>query len=93
LHSTTKHYSSGPAAKVIGYQYNAAARLHCPSCAWSGAAADADRHAFDDLFDVTCPACEKMLLVVAYPTIDEIRAAAASGNQSATESLKQIDAR
>jgi hypothetical protein len=92
LYSTAKHYSSGPAAKVIGYfQYNAGARLVCPTCGWSGAAADGDRHIFDELFDVGCPSCEKLLLVVGYPTTEEIRAAAAAGNESARDWRRQIE--
>jgi DNA-directed RNA polymerase subunit RPC12/RpoP len=92
MHSTAKHYSSGPSAKVIGYfQYNGATRLRCPSCGWSGAAADGDRKVFDELFDVRCPNCEKMLLVVSYPTVEEIRRAAASGNQAATDWLSRME--
>jgi hypothetical protein len=65
--------------------------LTCPSCGWTGDAEDyKDFHS--DLFDVCCPECDRMILVVPFPTVAETRAAAASGNQGAAASLPDMEA-
>src|SRR4051812_7184278 len=80
-YSTAEHYSSGPTAKILDYfQYDKRAALACPSCAWKGTGAEGHRGIFDELFDVRCPDCSNMLLIVSYPTFDQIREAAAAGN-------------
>src|SRR3954447_21287073 len=80
-YSTAEHYSTGPAAKVLEYfQYDAEQPITCPSCSWSGTGAAGHRGVYSELFDVSCPTCSKMLLVVGYPTVDQIRAAAVGGN-------------
>lgn len=69
LYSSAEHYSGGPAAKVIlSRQHDEEAILDCPDCEWSGPARDGDVNRFDELFDVCCPSCDKMLLVVNYAT-------------------------
>ncbi|MEI9966400.1 MAG: hypothetical protein WDN67_01945 [Candidatus Moraniibacteriota bacterium] len=44
--------------------------LECPICGWKGKAGDGDIDHYHDLMDVSCPECEKMLLVINYPLID-----------------------
>jgi hypothetical protein len=51
--------------------------LVCPNCHWTGAAKDGDMGEYKDLFDVSCPKCSKMLLVVPFPTGEQVREAAA----------------
>jgi hypothetical protein len=64
-HSTAAVHSSEPAARVLEYvEYHANERLICPRCGWSGQAGDAAIEYYEELFDVSCPRCEKMLLVV-----------------------------
>jgi predicted Zn-ribbon and HTH transcriptional regulator len=58
-------------AKVIEYaDYSVDMPLQCPVCGWRGTPKESgwiEHH--DDLLDVSCPNCEKMLLVVSYPLI------------------------
>jgi len=57
------------AAKIIDYhQYEESEILECPICHWHGTA-EGHKEYHDDLFDVSCPICDKMLLVVSYPLI------------------------
>jgi hypothetical protein len=80
-------------AKQVGYwDYDRDAALSCPACGWNGRAADNESD-FDELLDVRCPECDRMLLIVAFPTIEETRAAAAAGNRRAEADLPSVDAR
>jgi hypothetical protein len=80
-------------AKHLSYwDYDRDAILTCRSCGWSGRGADNENH-FEELLDVRCPECERMLLIVAFPTIEETRAAAAAGNARAQAELPNVDAR
>jgi hypothetical protein len=54
-----------------------------PNCSRSGQAEQATLDHHEELFDISCPRCEKMLLVVGYPTLEHIRQAAAAGNAEA----------
>ena len=51
---------------------------------------DAVSEEYKDLFDVSCPKCSKMLLVVPYPTIQQTREAAAAGNLEAIAALPSV---
>lgn len=54
-------------AKVIEYKdYNENAILECPICRWRGTSKGNIEY-YDDLLDVSCANCGKMLLVVSYP--------------------------
>ena len=91
-YSTAAKYSTEPPALLLGaYEYRENERLACPHCGWSGQAGEADRGFYEELFDVSCPRCEKMLLVVSYPTIEETRRAAAAGNDAAKRELPNIE--
>jgi tetratricopeptide (TPR) repeat protein len=80
-------------AKHLNYwDYDRASEVTCPSCGWSGAGAGNESY-FDELLDVRCPECETMLLIVAFPTLEETRAAAAAGNPLAQAELPNVDAR
>jgi hypothetical protein len=47
---------------------------------------------FRELYERDCPQCGNALLVISFPTVDEIRAAVASGNQEAISMLKNVEA-
>ena len=74
------------------WDYDRDAALSCASCGWSGSGAGNENY-FDELLDVRCPQCDRMLLIVAFPTIEETRAAAAAGNPRAQAELPSVDAR
>ena len=91
LYSTAEHYRSGAAAKVLRYfQYDRAASLTCPQCGWVGPGSAASTNMFKELFDVCCPRCDKMLRIVALPTLPEIEDAARKGNEGAQRQLDAI---
>ncbi len=47
-------------------------------------------NSFEDLFDLRCPRCDRILLIVSYPTFAETRAAAAAGHPRAIADLPQV---
>lgn len=47
---------------------------------------------YDCLYDVHCPGCERMVLIVAYPTPGQTRRAAAAGNPRALADLDDANA-
>jgi len=54
-------------AGIIEYaDYNENNLLECPTCHWKGTPKDHINY-YDDLFDVSCPNCDKMILIVNYP--------------------------
>jgi DNA-directed RNA polymerase subunit RPC12/RpoP len=73
-------------------EYSKEMELVCPSCGWIGHAKDAESEEYKDLFDVSCPKCSKMLLVVPYPTFQQTREAAAAGNLEAIADLPSVQA-
>jgi hypothetical protein len=59
-------------APVIKYEdYNENIELECPACGWKGTPKTSDCINTDSHFclDVSCPICDKMLLVADYPSI------------------------
>ena len=58
-------------AKIIEYaDYDENHLLECPVCGWQGSPKESGWIEYhDDLLDVSCPNCEKMLLVVSYPLV------------------------
>src|SRR5204863_2296544 len=82
--TTMGKHRSGPYAKPLRYyEYDENAELACWNCDWRGRAQDGSQETHRELFDVSCPHCDTMLLIVSYPTIEETKAAAAAGNSAA----------
>jgi hypothetical protein len=50
-----------------------------------------DLHA--ELADYSCPRCDHMILIVPFPTLDDIRTAAAAGIPQAVARLADIEGR
>lgn len=91
-HSTQAKYATGePALLLDYYEYHPHERLRCPNCGWTGQAQAANREDHAELFDVSCPRCDKVLLVVGYPTLAQTREAAAAGNPEAIAELAEIE--
>jgi len=91
LYSTAEHYSDGPHAKVLRYyQYEPANEIICAACGWKGTGGQAAQNMFDELFDLCCPRCETMLLVVGYPTYAEVEEVAKRGNEEAQREFDLI---
>jgi hypothetical protein len=82
----------GPAATTRNYyDYDECEPIECPQCHWTGLADEGAREYYHDLFDVSCPRCDKMLLIISHPTIAETKAAAAAGNPSALEAIPHVE--
>lgn len=64
--------------------------FHCPRCSWTGGFEQLEQEQYRDLFDGSCPQCGKMLIIVSFPTLKEIREAAAGGNEEALQMLPMV---
>ncbi len=62
----------------------------CPRCGWLGAARQ-HQQVHEEVMDIECRGCGQLLLVAAFPTLDEARAAAAQGNGKAQAGLPDIE--
>jgi hypothetical protein len=81
-------------AKILNYYaFDDGAEITCPECGWSGAAREASVEYYKELFDVSCPRCDRMILIVNYPTPAETKEAAELGNPRAQEEMQFVDAR
>ena len=55
------------AAKIIEYKdFDKEMTVTCPVCGWSGIAKDQINY-FEQLLDISCPECDKIILIVEYP--------------------------
>jgi GTP pyrophosphokinase len=63
----------------------------CPRCGWQGLPEEASQEHFRDLFEFYCPRCGEKLGLIAYPTREEIREAAARGDESARVDLMAVE--
>ena len=62
--------------------------FQCPVCGWSGTHEEMDGpNLYRELFDCGCKNCDKMILIVSYPTGKQIIEAAANGNEHAQQEL------
>lgn len=78
-------------ARIVRYyDYEENEELTCPRCGWNGTAKEGDKESYSELFDVSCPNCEQMLLIVSYPTTGETEEAAKGGNKEALEELASL---
>jgi hypothetical protein len=62
-------------------------RIVTCDCGWSGKAGHGNREDYRALYDISCPNCDRMLFIVAYPTHEETREAASAGNREAKQNL------
>ena len=59
-------------------------------CGWKGAIDGRHLEPYDELCDFKCPSCDTMLVIISWPTEDEIQSAATHGNEEAHGQLEQI---
>ena len=62
----------------------------CPDCGWIGETKSMARAIRKLMIGLSCPDCEKTLLILSYPTPEETREAAAEGNVEAISELERI---
>ena len=76
-------------AKILNYyDYDRDRTISC-LCGWSGICSDHEDY-FTDVLDVRCAKCDRMLLIVGYPSDFQTRAAAAAGNGEAITELERM---
>ena len=73
------------------FDHDSSDPLQCAQCGWTGPAGDAFHEAYRELMDFVCPRCDTMLLIVPYPTVDEMRRYAAAGNEKAVRELAEFE--
>lgn len=61
------------------------------SCGWSGPNPTTNVETFRELFEYYCPQCNDELGLVMYPTHEEIRSAAADGDEEAISMASNLD--
>ena len=74
------------AKHVAYYEFDQNAPIVCTHCGATGSYAEWAEY-YDALFDITCGVCGRMLYIVGYPTIEDIREYAERGNEDAISSL------
>ena len=62
----------------------------CAACEWKGSSRAMVMELAEDVTEYDCPVCENPLLIVVHPDIDQVQAAAASGNEEAQQQLEII---
>lgn len=80
-------------AQHFGYYDGYASMAFRCGCGWTGPFSELRQECYRELFDASCPRCDKMLAIVSFPTDDETRQAAARGNKEAERNLKSVRAR
>ena len=66
------------------------ARFTCSRCGWSGATEEMSRGVYRELMDFSCGSCDEIIVIVSFPTLDDIRRAAQLGNPEAIDELKRL---
>ena len=69
------------------------ATFECPQCGFSGGIKELNWELRDETADYSCPTCDFLMVVVWFPTPDDIRAAAAQGDPEGLKMLADLDAR
>lgn len=59
----------------------------CEACGWHGGVAAMRMEPGREATDYACPGCGNLLLIVAHPTLEQVRAAAAAGDADAAGQL------
>lgn len=79
-------------ARILSfYDYDRERSISCP-CGWSGICSENEDY-FREVLDVRCAKCDRMLLIVEYPTHAQTRAAAAEGHRQAIKDLESVNER
>ena len=78
--------------QVAYYDRDPAAVITCDSCGWSGVSDQAASELFRELMEVNCPTCDRRLMTVVFPTLEETRAAARAGHPEAVKELPRVEA-
>ena len=64
--------------------------LDC-ACGWQGDSKSMAMELHDDVTDYACPQCANLLLIASHPSLEQVRQAAASGNEEAQQQLAIVE--
>lgn len=64
--------------------------LDC-ACGWQGDTKSMAMELHDEVTDYACPQCANLLLIVTHPSLEQVRQAAAEGNQEAQQQLAIVE--
>lgn len=78
------------AKSVEYYDYDENDVIKCPACSWSGKAKNGEREYYNDLFDVSCPKCNQMILIVPHPLVEDVKKAYDEGNPKAQDDILTV---
>lgn len=78
------------AKTVEYYDYDENDVIRCPACSWSGKAKNGEREYYSDLFDVSCPECDQMILIVPHPLVEDVKKAYHEGNPKAQDDILTV---
>lgn len=80
---------SGSARVFTWHEVHDTDRFLC-ACGWSGTMGELVIEGIRELVDGPCPQCDRMLMIRSFPTIDEMREAAARGDWSTAEDVARV---
>ncbi len=63
----------------------------CDACDWQGTSRAMEMELHDEQTEYSCPQCECPVLVVQHPTLEDVKAAAAAGNEEAQQQLAILE--
>jgi hypothetical protein len=64
--------------------------FECLACHWSGKTDEMSSEPFRELMEYSCPQCFEILVLVSYPTRQEVEGAAAAGDAEGIVELRRI---
>lgn len=64
--------------------------LDC-ACGWQGDTKSMAMELHDEVTDYACPQCANLLLIVTHPSLEQVRQAAADGNEEAQQQLAIVE--
>lgn len=66
-------------------------RVSTCDCAWQGDSRAMEMELHDEVTDYACPGCGNLLLIVRHPALEQVRQAAAEGNEEARQQLALLE--
>jgi hypothetical protein len=60
-------------------------------CGWRGDSKGMAMELHDEVTDYACPHCANLLLIVSHPSLEQVRQAAAAGNEEAQQQLAIVE--
>ena len=92
MEAEPREFTYGGSARIFSwYDVRDSDRFQC-RCGWSGPIGEMIVEGYNELVDGSCPLCDQMLMIRGFPTLDEVRVAAARGDSGAISDLQHLEA-